>query len=44
MGFKICKMSRHRSMQLLADHVRDAELFRDHASNGLLLVYLQASA
>ncbi len=34
--FKMRKVSRHRSMQVLADYVRDAELFRDHAGKGFL--------
>ncbi len=42
--FKMCEVSRHRSMQVLADYVRDTKLFRDHAGNGLLLVCLQAGA
>jgi site-specific recombinase XerD len=34
--FKMCEVSRHKSMQVLADYVRDAELFRDHAGEGFL--------
>jgi len=34
--FKMCEVSRHKSMQVLADYVRDAELFRDHAGDGFL--------
>jgi hypothetical protein len=34
--FKMREVSRHRSMQVLADYVRDAELFRDHAGDGFL--------
>ena len=34
--FKMREASRHRSVQVLADHVRDAELFRDHAGEGFL--------
>jgi hypothetical protein len=30
------EVSRHKSMQVLADYVRDAELFRDHAGDGFL--------
>ena len=30
------EVSRHRSMQVLADYVRVAELFRDHAGEGFL--------
>lgn len=32
--FKMREVSRHKSMQVLADYVRDAELFRDHAGEG----------
>ncbi len=34
--FKMREVSRHKSMQVLADYVRDAELFRDHAGSGFL--------
>lgn len=34
--FKMREVSRHKSMQVLADYVRDAELFRDHAGEGFL--------
>lgn len=34
--FKMREVSRHKSMQVLADYVRDAELFRDHAGKGFL--------
>ena len=34
--FKMREVSRHKSMQVLADYVRDAELFRDHAGTGFL--------
>jgi len=34
--FKIREVSRHRSMQALADYVRDAELFGNHAGEGFL--------
>ena len=36
--FKMREVSRHKSMQVLADYVRDAELFRDHAGEGFLWV------
>jgi hypothetical protein len=29
-------VSRHRSVDILRGHVRDAELFKDHAGAGLL--------
>jgi hypothetical protein len=29
-------VSRHRSVDTLRGHVRDAELFKDHAGTGLL--------
>ena len=32
--FKMREVSRHKSMQVLADYVRDAELFRNHAGAG----------
>ena len=32
--FKMREVSRHKSMQALADYVRNAELFRDHAGGG----------
>jgi integrase len=34
--FKMMDVSRHKSMDTLRGHVRDAELFRDHAGAGLL--------
>jgi len=34
--FKMREVSRHKSMQVLADYVRDAELFQDHAGEGFL--------
>jgi len=34
--FKMREVSRHKSMQVLADYVCDAELFRDHAGEGFL--------
>jgi hypothetical protein len=34
--FKMRDVSRHKSMDVLQAHVRDAELFRDHAGAGLL--------
>ena len=34
--FKMREVSRHNSTQVLADYVRDAELFRDHAGDGFL--------
>lgn len=34
--FKMREVSRHKSMQVLADYVCDAELFRDHAGDGFL--------
>ncbi len=34
--FKMREVSRQKSMQVLADYVRDAELFRDHAGEGFL--------
>lgn len=34
--FKMREVSRHKSMQVLADYVRDAELFRDHAGSGFM--------
>lgn len=34
--FKMQEVSRHRSMQVLAGYVRDADLFRDHAGKGFL--------
>ncbi len=34
--FKMREVSRHRSMQVLADYVRDAELFQNHAGDGFL--------
>ena len=34
--FKMREVSRHKSMQVLADYVRDAELFRDHAGDDFL--------
>jgi integrase len=34
--FKIREVSRHKSVQVLADYVRDAEAFKDHAGGGFL--------
>ena len=34
--FKMREVSRHKSMQVLADYVRDAELFQSHAGEGFL--------
>lgn len=34
--FKMREVSRHKSMQVLADYVRDAELFQNHAGDGFL--------
>lgn len=34
--FKMREVSRHKSLQVLADYVRNAELFRDHAGDGFL--------
>ena len=34
--FKMADQSRHKSMDVLRSYVRDAELFRNHAGNGLL--------
>jgi len=34
--FKMMDVSRHKSIDTLRGYVRDAELFRDHAGNGLL--------
>jgi hypothetical protein len=34
--FKMMDTSRHKSVDTLRAYVRDAELFRDHASAGLL--------
>ena len=34
--FKMREVSRHKSMQVLADYVRDANLFRDHAGEDFL--------
>ena len=34
--FKMREVSRHKSMQVLADYVRDAELFQNHAGEGFL--------
>lgn len=34
--FKMREVSRHKSLQVLADYVRDAELFRNHAGEGFL--------
>lgn len=34
--FKMMDVSRHKSVDTLRGHVRDAELFRDHAGAGLL--------
>jgi hypothetical protein len=34
--FKMMDVSRHKSVDVLRGYVRDAEMFRDHAGNGLL--------
>ncbi|MEA1085879.1 tyrosine-type recombinase/integrase [Sphingomonas sp. CD22] len=34
--FKLQEVSRHKSVQVLSDYVRDAELFRDHAGQRFL--------
>jgi hypothetical protein len=34
--FKMMDVSRHKSVDTLRGYVRDAEIFRDHAGNGLL--------
>ena len=34
--FKMMDVSRHKSVDVLRAHVRDAEAFRDHAGAGLL--------
>ncbi len=34
--FKIQEVSRHRSLQVLAGYVRDAQIYRDHAGSGFL--------
>jgi integrase len=34
--FKMRDVSRHKSMDVLQTYVRDADLFRDHAGDGLL--------
>ena len=34
--FKIQEISRHRSPQVLAGYVRDAQVYRDHAGSGFL--------
>lgn len=34
--FKMREVSRHRSMQVLSNYVRDTELFRDHAGDEFL--------
>jgi integrase len=34
--FKMRDVSRHKSMDVLQNYIRDAELFRDHAGAGLL--------
>ena len=34
--FKMMDVSRHKSIDTLRAYVRDAEIFRDHAGNGLL--------
>jgi hypothetical protein len=34
--FKIMSVMRHKSVDTLRGHVRDQELFRDHAAQGLL--------
>lgn len=34
--FKMMDVSRHKSVETLRSYVRDAEMFRDHAGDGLL--------
>jgi site-specific recombinase XerD len=34
--FKMADVSRHKSMDMLRGYVRDAELFKNHAGEGLL--------
>ena len=34
--FKIMDVTRHKSVDTLRGYVRDAELFRDHAGQGML--------
>lgn len=34
--FKLQEVSRHKSVQVLSDYVRNAELFKDHAGQGFL--------
>jgi hypothetical protein len=34
--FKICETSGHTSLEMLRTYVRDAELFENHAGDGLL--------
>ena len=34
--FKMADQSRHKSMDTLRGYVRDAEIFKDHAGEGLL--------
>jgi hypothetical protein len=34
--FKMMDVSRHKSVDTLRGYVRDAEMFRDHAGDGLL--------
>jgi len=34
--FKMQEVSRHKTVQILADYVRNAELFKDHAGTGFL--------
>ena len=34
--FKLQEVSRHKSVQVLSDYVRNAELFRDHAGQRFL--------
>jgi hypothetical protein len=34
--FKLADVSRHKSMDTLRGHVRDAEVFKNHAGEGLL--------
>lgn len=34
--FKIREVSRHKDLDVLADYVREAELFRDHAGDKFL--------
>jgi hypothetical protein len=34
--FKMREVSRHKTVQVLADYVRDAKIFDDHAGEGFL--------